>query len=102
MTVTDVAVAATKFLFGMCDRTIDSDVGTGDFLLVLGILHVVDIHAYDGPYHRACTGCAVEFMKSLYFKQQFELLQKFPFTPMIYVWTFRAAFHIVICFDSLH
>ena len=27
----------TKFLFGMCDCTVDSDVGTGDFSLVLGI-----------------------------------------------------------------
>ena len=37
MTVTSVAVATTKFLFGMC---VDSDVGTVDFSLVLEILHV--------------------------------------------------------------
>ena len=30
----------TKFLLGMSDSTIDSDVGMGDFLLVLGVLHV--------------------------------------------------------------
>ena len=40
MTDTSVAVATTKFLFGMCDCTVDSDVGTGDFSLVPGILHV--------------------------------------------------------------
>ena len=40
VTVTSVAVATTKFLFGMCDRTIVSDVGTGDFSLVQGILRV--------------------------------------------------------------
>ena len=38
--MTGVAVATTKFLFGMCDCTVDIDVGTGDFSLVLGILHV--------------------------------------------------------------
>ena len=31
MTVASVAVEATKFLFGMCDCTVASDVGTGDF-----------------------------------------------------------------------
>ena len=40
MTVTSVAAATTKFLSGMCGCTVDSDVGTGDFSLVLGILHV--------------------------------------------------------------
>ena len=40
VTVTGVAVATTKFLFSMCDYTIDSDVGTGDFSLVLGISHM--------------------------------------------------------------
>ena len=38
--VTSVAVATTKFLLGMCDCTVDNDVGTGDFSLVLEILHV--------------------------------------------------------------
>jgi len=33
-----VAVTTMKFLFGMCDCTVDSDVGTGYFWLVLEIL----------------------------------------------------------------
>ena len=40
MTVPSVAVAITKFLFGMCDCTVDSAVDTGDFSLVLGLFHV--------------------------------------------------------------
>ena len=40
MTVTCVAVVTAKFLFGMCNCTVDSDVGTGDFLLMLGIFHM--------------------------------------------------------------
>ena len=40
MTVTSVAIVTTKSLFGMCDCTVDIDVGTGDFSLVLGIFHV--------------------------------------------------------------
>ena len=40
VTVTSVAVAPMKFLFGMYDCTVDSNGGTGDFRLVLGILHV--------------------------------------------------------------
>ena len=40
VTITNAAVATAKFLFGMCDCTVDIDVGTGDFSLVLGILHV--------------------------------------------------------------
>ena len=40
MTVTGVAVAIMKFLIGICNCTVDSDVGTGSFSLVLGILHV--------------------------------------------------------------
>ena len=40
MTVTSVAVATTQFLFCMCNCTVDSEVGTGDFSLVLEILHV--------------------------------------------------------------
>ena len=35
-----VAVAVMKFLFGTCDCTVDIDNQTGDFSLVLGILHV--------------------------------------------------------------
>ena len=40
VTVTSVAVATTKFLFNMCGCTVAGDVGTGDFYLVLDILHV--------------------------------------------------------------
>ena len=40
MTVTSVAVVAKKFLFGTCDCTVDSDAGTGELSLVLGILHL--------------------------------------------------------------
>ena len=40
VTVTVVAVATTKFLFGMCIWTGDSDVGTSNFSLELDILHV--------------------------------------------------------------
>ena len=29
----------TKFLFGMCSCTVDSDVGMGDLSLVLEVLH---------------------------------------------------------------
>ena len=40
MTVTSVAVATTKSIFGLCNCTVDSDVGKGNFSLVLGIFHV--------------------------------------------------------------
>jgi len=40
VTVTSVAVATTKSLFGMCDCTLDSDVGTDEFSLVRGILNL--------------------------------------------------------------
>ena len=40
VTVASVAAAKMKFLFGICNCKVDSDVGTGDILLVLGILHV--------------------------------------------------------------
>ena len=39
-TVNAVAVETTKFLFDMYDCTFDSDVGTCEFSLVLGILHM--------------------------------------------------------------
>ena len=39
MTDNSVAVATTKFLFGMCDCTVDSEAGTCDFALVLESLH---------------------------------------------------------------
>ena len=37
---TSDAVATTKFLFGMCDYTADSDASTGYFSFVPEILHV--------------------------------------------------------------
>ena len=46
---TSPTVARRKFLFGMSDYTTDSDAGTGDFSLVLGILDV-GTHTCD----RAC------------------------------------------------
>ena len=41
MTVTSLAVATMKFLSGMCNCMIDSDVGKDDFLLALGVLHML-------------------------------------------------------------
>ena len=38
--VTSIAVATTKFLFGMCDCMVDSDAGFSNFSLMLGIWHV--------------------------------------------------------------
>ena len=38
--VISVAVGTTKFIFGMCDCTVDRDVDTVDFSLVLEILYV--------------------------------------------------------------
>ena len=40
MTVTSFAFATMKFLSGMCNCTVDSDLDTDDFSLVLGTLHV--------------------------------------------------------------
>ena len=50
VTVTSVAVAKTNCLFGMCDYTVNSDIGTCDFSLVLGIFTCVDMCTCD----RAC------------------------------------------------
>ena len=40
MTFTSVAVTITKVVFDMRNYTVDSDVGTGDFSLELGMLQV--------------------------------------------------------------
>ena len=40
MTVNKVAVVTMKFLFHMCDCKVDNEAGTGDFLLMLGTLHM--------------------------------------------------------------
>ena len=55
MTITSVAVATKKFLFGMCDCTVDSDVGTNDFSLVLRIFNVCG-HAHV----RSCISLGME------------------------------------------
>ena len=45
MTVTGAVVVTAELLFGMCNCTVESDVGSCDFSLVLGIPHVcVDAH----------------------------------------------------------
>ena len=40
MTITSVRVVTTRFLFGICDCMVASDVCMGDFSLLLEILHV--------------------------------------------------------------
>ena len=56
MTVISAEVVTTKFLFGMCDYTVNSDVGSDDFSLVLGILHVRTIvRIIDVPIDFACA-----------------------------------------------
>ena len=40
LTITSVAVATMKCPFGMWDCTVGSDIGTGDFSLVQGILYM--------------------------------------------------------------
>ena len=40
MTVTSVAVVTIKFLFGMCNCMVGSDVGKGQCLPLLGVLPV--------------------------------------------------------------
>ena len=47
--MTFTAATTTIFLFDMCDFTIDSDVGTIDFSLVLGILYVCG-HTHKGSH----------------------------------------------------
>ena len=45
VTVTSVAIATTRFLFGMYDCTVDGDIGIGSFSLVQRSLHVFG-HTY--------------------------------------------------------
>ena len=52
-----VAIATTKLLFGTCDCNVDSDVGTGNFSLVLGMDHTC---------LRAWTGISDFMQKSCY------------------------------------
>ena len=45
--INSVAATIANFLLGMCNCTVDSDVGMGDFLLMLGILHMCrHVHKY--------------------------------------------------------
>ena len=62
MTVTCVAVASMRLLFGMCDCTVDSSVGKGYFSLVLGILHVygqLNVRSHVSPG----VDCLLRFLK---------------------------------------
>ena len=43
MTATSVVVVTVKFLFGVCDCTVDIDTGMGNFSPMLGILQCVDM-----------------------------------------------------------
>ena len=40
MAVTSVTVVTAKFAFGICNDMVNSDAGTGIFLLILGIWHM--------------------------------------------------------------
>ena len=67
VTVTSVAVATTKFLFGMCDCAVDHDVGTGNFSIVKGLLHVcrhahVRSHVLPVMY---CCSCPNQIFKCI-------------------------------------
>ena len=45
VTVTIIAVATVRLLFGICDWTLDGDVGQGGFLTRAGDLHLCDTRA---------------------------------------------------------
>ena len=60
MTVTSVAVATTKLLFGMCDCMVNSDVGMGDFSLTLEISQVCG-HEYVGSHVSPGMDCAIKY-----------------------------------------
>ena len=58
----------TEFLFGMRGCTVDSDVNTGDFSLVLGILHVcghVLVRSHKPPGMDCLTSTVVNILKIL-------------------------------------
>ena len=61
MAVTSFAVTTTKVLFGMCDCTFNSDVGTGSVSLVLGILHVCGIVSMQSHVFPTWTGTPSHF-----------------------------------------
>ena len=56
VTVISIAVTTTKFLFGMCDCTVNNNVGTGDFSLVLGEFARVDTRTCDRTCLRTWAG----------------------------------------------
>ena len=62
VTVTSVAVATEKFLFGIGDCTVNSYVGTGNFLLVLGILHVCGHSLVRSPVSPS-MGCIISLQR---------------------------------------
>ena len=69
VTVTSIAVATTKFLFGMCDYTVDNDVDAGDFSRVLAIFRAcwrfctcVDTCTCDHTFLRALTTLLLSFL----------------------------------------
>ena len=65
VTVTSVAVVTTKFLFGICDCTVDSDVGKGDSFRA-GAFACVDTCTCDRTCLRAWTGLyAILFLNFL-------------------------------------
>ena len=55
-TVTSVAVVTTKFISIMCDCTVDSHDGKGNYSLVLGISRV-SIHAHVRSHVSPCMEC---------------------------------------------
>ena len=61
-----VAIATTKLLFGTCDCNIDSDVGTGNFSLVLGFWKCMVTHTCDHTCLQAWTEISDFMQKSCY------------------------------------
>ena len=56
VTVTNVAVATTKFLFGMCDCTVDSDIGQAIFRSCWGFYMCVAMGTCDRTCLKVWTG----------------------------------------------
>ena len=59
VTVTSIAVVTTMFLFGMCNCMVDSDVGKGDLLPMLGILHICQQMHMRYKCLQAWTACSL-------------------------------------------
>ena len=58
--VTSVAVAKRKSQFGMCDCTVVSDVGVGDFSLMVATLHVY-LHVHVRSHASLCMDWILSF-----------------------------------------